>query len=110
MKHRHLDAALDDAVDVTDWIESHLGKGDAFNALYRKAVAGITENPRMYPRTEDGPDEPENREFYIARFEIRVIYAIWQDEVVIVAVLHASRQPGIWTPRLDDITPPEEPT
>jgi plasmid stabilization system protein ParE len=108
MNHRHLDAALHDAVEATDWIETHLGKGDAFNAAYRRAVAAIAANPRMYPRTEDGPDEPENREFYIARFEYRVIYAFWQDELVIVAVLHASRRPGLWTPRLDDITLPED--
>ena len=33
MNHRHLYGALLDAVEATDWIETHLGTGDAFNAL-----------------------------------------------------------------------------
>ena len=66
-------------------------------------MESIGANPRTYPRTEDGPDEPENREYYIARFKYRVIYAIWMDEAVIVAVLDARRQPGSWRDRLTNI-------
>ncbi|MCE9562438.1 MAG: type II toxin-antitoxin system RelE/ParE family toxin [Planctomycetes bacterium] len=59
--------------------------------------------PQMYPRTEDGPEEPENREYFIARFEYRVIYAIWRDEAVIVAVIHARHRPNSWQGRLTEL-------
>lgn len=69
----------------------------------RQAVTAIEANPRMYAHTEVGPDEPENREYFIARFEYRVIYAIWKDEAVIVAVIHARRRAGSWRGRLTEL-------
>jgi plasmid stabilization system protein ParE len=111
MKARTIPEANRDAASASWELERmRKGWGDALKAEVRRAVAAIRANPRMYPRTEDGPNEPENREFYIARFEYRVIYAVWQEELVIVAVIHASRHPSLWVPRLDDLTPPEDPT
>jgi plasmid stabilization system protein ParE len=69
-----------------------------------RAAARIGEFPRGQPRTEDGPEEPETREFFIARFEIRVIYAIWKDEAVILALVHARMKPSRWLHRLAELT------
>jgi plasmid stabilization system protein ParE len=108
MNVRVLPMANLEAVDATAYLElRRSGLGDDFYADFQQAIAAIGENPRMYPRTEDGPDEPENREYFIARFKYRVIYAIWKEEAVIVAVLHASRQPGVWRGRLTEITTEE---
>lgn len=108
MNVRSLTAADRDVVEATVSFEvRRAGLGDDFYAEFRRAVASIGATPRSFPRTEDGPDEPENREFYIARFKHRVVYAIWHEEAVIVAVLDARRRPGVWQPRLTDITPEE---
>lgn len=94
MNVRVLTAANDEAVEATAYFELRRpGFGDDFYAEFQRALAA---SPRMYPRAEDGPDEPENREYFVARFKYRVIYAIWKEEAVIVAVLHARRQPGSW--------------
>ena len=85
MNVRILPAASDDVVEATAWIELRSSLGDDFDAEFRRSVAAIGANPRLYGRTEDGPDEPENRESYIARFKYRVIFAIWKHEAVIVA-------------------------
>ena len=103
MNLRHLEAAADDVVAGTERAETRFGKGDVFNGDYRKVVAAIAANPRMYPRTEDGPDEPENREFFLERFEYRVIYVVRDEEVVVVAVIHARRRTGFWLHRLDEL-------
>jgi plasmid stabilization system protein ParE len=109
MKVRPLRAATEDTVRAVRELERMCyGWGDDFDGLMQDAVAEIGTNPRMFPRTEDGPEEPENREYYIDRFEYRVIYAIWKDEAVIVAVLHAARRPGVWIPRLAEIDSPED--
>lgn len=107
MNVRALPVANQEAVEATAYLELHAGLGDDFYEDFQLAIAAIHANPRMYARTEDGPNEPENREYYIVRFKYRVIYAIWKDEAVIVAVLHAHRQPGFWQGRLTEVTTEE---
>ena len=104
MRTRFLIAAKED-VAATAFKLEHMrsGWGDAFDLEIVRAVATIESNPRLQPQTEDGPDEPENREYYISRFEIRVIYAIWKDEAVILAVAHAKQKPGRWLGRLTEL-------
>jgi plasmid stabilization system protein ParE len=108
MNVRHLEPAADDVLAAVERAEKRFGKGDLFDADYRKAVAAIGTNPRMYPRTEDGPDEPENREYFMDRFEYRVVYVVRPDEVVVVAVIHARRRAGLWLPRLAELDSPED--
>lgn len=103
MNVRILPAASDDVVGAVAWIERHTGQGDEFDAAFGRSVAAIGANPHMYPRPEDGPDEPETREFFIARFEHRVVYALWKGEAVIVAVIHARARPRSWHGRLTDL-------
>jgi len=104
MKTRFLLSAQDDAAAIGPKLESFReGWGEAFESELISAVATIREHPRRQPRTEDGPDEPENREFFINRFEIRVIYAFWKEETVIVALIHAKQKPGRWRHRLTEL-------
>jgi plasmid stabilization system protein ParE len=104
MNVRQLPAATADAADAAADLElRRTGWGDDFETLMRQAVSAIGATPQLYPRTEDGPDEPENREYFIARFEYRVIYAIWKGEAVLVAVIHARRQPSRWQHRLTEL-------
>jgi plasmid stabilization system protein ParE len=101
---RMLPAAEEDAREAGDGLDLNRdGWGAAFAAEIGRAVAAITANPQLYPRTEDGPDFPENREYFIARFEYRVVYAIWKGEAVIVAVTHARRRSGAWRDRLNEL-------
>ena len=37
------------------------------------------------------------------RFEYRVIYVVRDEEVVVVAVIHARRRAGFWLHRLDEL-------
>ena len=104
MKVRLLPTAGADATDAAEDVERlRAGWGDEFDAEFRRAVAAIGSQPRLYSRTEDGPEEPETREFFITRFEYRVIYAIWKDEAVIVTVRHARKRPTPWHTRLSDL-------
>ena len=95
---------MEDAARTAFDLESFReGWGTAFDLLLEEAVSSIGEFPRARPRTEDGPDEPENREYFISRFEIRVIYAIWKGDAVIVALVHARQKPGRWRHRLTEL-------
>ena len=104
MTVRVLPAAQDDARTIRDRLQTQpFGDSSKFAADMRLAIAAIKATPQMYPRTEDVPDEPENREYFIERFQYRVIYAIWHNEAVIVAVIHARHRPGSWQGRLTEL-------
>jgi hypothetical protein len=48
------------------------------------------------PRTKD----IHVRRVLIDRFEYAIVFALLEDEIVIVAVHHQHRRPGYWKPRL----------
>jgi hypothetical protein len=56
---------------------------------------------------EDGVAGREIREYYIERFQQRVIYLMTGDDVLVVAVVHASRKEGAWHGNLPTDPPPE---
>lgn len=101
MKLRVLPAARLDIFDIESRLESeHVGFGIDFVRLVDIAIESLWNQPRFYPRTEDGPKRLQTREYYIARFEYRVIYALGRNEIVVLGLVHARRKPGSWTGRL----------
>jgi plasmid stabilization system protein ParE len=66
-------------------------------------MARIGETPRLYPLVEDGVPGREIREYFIERFKQRVIYLMAGDDVMVIAVVHASSREGFWHSNL----PPE---
>ncbi len=99
---------LPDASDDADTVERRLdreqpGYGLDFLILDRAALAAIRSAPRQHAPTEDGPAGIETREVFVERFNQRVIYAVTDSEVVILAVEHAHRRPGSWTARAEQV-------
>lgn len=72
------------------------GYGKAFEEEVDAAFDRITQAPRLYPLVEDGVPGLEIREFFIKRFDQRVIYLVTGDDAFVVAVVHASRHEGSW--------------
>jgi len=58
----------------------------------------------MYPLVADGVPDREIREYYIERFQQRVIYLMTGDDVLVVAIVHASRREGSWHGNLPNET------
>ena len=104
MNWRVLDDAQADADATTRRLDSERrGFGRAFADLYDVALAAIRSAPRQHAPTEDGPAGMETREVFIERFNQRVIYAVTDTEVVILAVVHAHRRPGSWAARAEQV-------
>ncbi len=100
MPYRIIDGALHDALAAESRLEGeHPGYGPAFTTLYEQGVLAVIADPAMYPRTADGPRRLESREYYIKRFKYRLIYVVRPNELVFVAVSHASLRPRSWVPR-----------
>jgi plasmid stabilization system protein ParE len=82
------------------------GAGARLTAAFRRAVAAILTQPRGWAEAADAPPGVEVREYFIARYQYRVIYTDDGSEAVIVAVFHAARRPGTWHRRLPDPNTP----
>lgn len=99
--YRILYDARQDVLEAEARLErEHPGYGSAFVDEFVLAVRSVIDQPRVYSRTEDGPRGVETREYFIQRFEYRVIYAIENEEVIFLAVYHARSRPGSWRRRL----------
>jgi len=59
-----------------------------------RTIRPIAENPRTYPRVHG-----EVRRAVARRFPFGVFYVMESDAVVVIAVLHASRDPVRWKER-----------
>ena len=98
---RSLQIADDEVLDAVARLEREQpGYGVSLKKLFRSAVGKIKDNPRFYSPTEDGPEDVETREYFIARFEYRLIYVVLETELVILGLIHARRRPESWTDRL----------
>jgi hypothetical protein len=64
-------------------------------------------SPQQYSPVEDGIPGLEIREFFIERFKQRVIFQVSGEDVLVVAVTHASRREGAWHRNLPTDLPPE---
>lgn len=78
------------------------GYGLAFADEFRRAIEQIGTTPRLFSPTEDGPDDLETREYYIARFLQRVIFVVEGNTVEVLAIVHARKRPGSWIGRLSE--------
>ncbi len=70
--------------------------GGALLAEIEAAFGRIAAMPRLYSPVEDGVPGYEFREYFIERFQQRVIYLMNGDDVLVVAVVHATRREGAW--------------
>ena len=91
------DAAKADVIRASDDYGTKPGRyGAAFENEVEVAIARLAGMPRLYPLVADGVPDREIREYYIERFQQRVIYLITGDDVLVVAIVHASRREGSW--------------
>jgi plasmid stabilization system protein ParE len=89
---------LDDARQHYAKIKADLARD--FLSEIEKAIHKIKENPFAWP-----PYTRSTRRYLLSRFPYHVIYYIRSDDIVIVAVAHAKRDPSYWLTRIDEPQP-----
>ena len=105
MNLEFLDNATADVTRSSRWYDTQPGRyGAAFEDEVEIAIEKIAENPRMYSPVEDGIPGREYREYFIGRFEQRVIYEVKSDTVLVVAVVLAFSSEGFWQRNLRSTT------
>ena len=99
--YRILFGTRQDALRAEQRLErEHPGYGPAFADEFRTGVLAVLAQPRLYSPAADGPARLETREYFIRRFNYRLVYALDGETVVFVAVVHAKRRPRSWWRRL----------
>ncbi len=104
MHHRIHPEAEQEADAALEWYgEIDPALGLEFARIYHSTIGWIVDRPRLYPLADDSPDEVECRNSgHLGRFPDRIVYAVFGDEILFVAVAHHHRKPGYWRDRLLD--------
>ena len=104
MKYRIHPEAEQEAEEAAEWYGAREPQlAIEFARQFSLMIDDIYENPRRYAIAEDSPIEVDCRNvLHLGRFPYRIIYALVDDEIFIVAVAHHSRRPRYWHDRLND--------
>ncbi|MGH7194356.1 MAG: type II toxin-antitoxin system RelE/ParE family toxin [Candidatus Saccharimonadales bacterium] len=88
---------------AANWYETEReGLGGDFVADVNLALDAIEPAPEIYPQIETARTKRNVRRYLLHRFPYMLIYELWQDEIVVVAVGHTSRRPNYWLRRRTD--------
>jgi toxin ParE1/3/4 len=91
-------AAKLEALDAFNWYEErNPDVADRFAEQLRETFSRIASRPQLYPRY---PGQPLVQFVELKSFPYLVIYRDLEDEVEVIAVVHARRQPLYWNSRL----------
>ncbi len=71
---------------------------DFLNALCQ-ALDAIAERPMSFARMETLPRHARYRRALLARFHYAVVFEVLREDILIVALAHASRDPNYWLDR-----------
>ena len=95
---RYDDAADEELIDeIVRYELRREGLGTEFLNTVREALRLITENPGAWQASEH---ERDVRRFVMDRFPFTIVYTELADEILVIAIAHASREPGYWRTRL----------
>ena len=95
---RFEDAADEELIDeIVRYELRREGLGTEFLSAVREAVRLVAQNPGAWQASEHGRDV---RRFVMDRFPFTIIYTELANEILVIAIAHASREPGYWRTRL----------
>lgn len=93
---------------VTEFLEAvrfyeqqRTGLGEQFEAEVAQAVDDVIWNPDAWPELAGHRRSTVVRSRRVSAFPYRIVYFVYDDNVVIVAVAHERRHPGYWNRRVD---------
>ncbi|MDX1939689.1 MAG: type II toxin-antitoxin system RelE/ParE family toxin, partial [Saprospiraceae bacterium] len=81
--------------EVKDYFnEQSAGLGDAFIIYFQKQTDLIAKNPFLFQKVY-----ANKRRAIIEKFRYNIIYVVHDDQVLILGILHGSRNPASWKNR-----------
>lgn len=101
MKWPRIDPAASDDIDqALAYYAAHApAQRTAFASLLLETLSQIEASPRRFSLLETNATDREIRRANLQRFKYLVIYEVANDSPLVLAVMHASRQPDAWRRR-----------
>ena len=101
MSIRQLPEVTQDVEAAAAWYDQQRsGLGEDFLDAITEAQAVIDQSPRAFGQARPPIPNREVRRYNVPTFPYAIIYEVNGDDVVIIHVVHARRQPGGWHARL----------
>lgn len=95
MKYRFHPAAIDEFQEAASYYHAHNSQLSArYIAAVEDAISRIVEAPRRWPVIDEDVRRCRTRVFPYG-----ILYTLESDHVLILAVMHSSREPGTWKKR-----------
>jgi toxin ParE1/3/4 len=89
-------SARKDIIDASAWYEGKkAGLSEAYLAAVGNCASQIARHPLNYPELSQSVRRAPTK-----RFPYWIYYLIESDRIVVLAVLHARRDPGVWVSRI----------
>jgi plasmid stabilization system protein ParE len=93
--------AVAELADSVAWYESRqTGLAAKFLDEFERTLVLIAARPASFPRLLDTPSDLSVRRALLPRFPYAMVFIELGDEVRVLAVAHAKRQPGYWLNRV----------
>ena len=101
MNLRVLDIVEAEVVEAASWYNDRSCKlGTEFLLAYRQALSKIEREPSRFPRLETlVSTDRDIRRVLLKRFPYYVVYEVFPNETVVLAVAHGSQRPNYWQDR-----------
>lgn len=81
--------------DAADWYEQQrVGLGAEFIEEVNRVLEQIAANPQLYGQVHN-----DTREALVRRFPYALYYRIEPNQVLVLAIVHTSRDPAVWQSR-----------
>ena len=87
-------AERDYAESLAWYLHRSVSAADAFDAAVARGLEMIASDPERFPQCDS-----RHRYYLIDRFPFQIIYRIHNEDVLVIAVAHLSRDPGYWLGR-----------
>ena len=96
MKHKFVRAAHDELKQSIKWYNQECpGLGYEFSDEVNRSIERIKENPQAWQRLSK-----QTRRCLARRFPYGIVYYVDNQEILILAIQHLNREPGIWLDRI----------
>jgi toxin ParE1/3/4 len=98
---RFHDEALDEISSAADWYERRRqGLGDEFLDSLHARLMQLADAPNLGGRFPGADPSVPARRLLLARFPYVIVFVEVGEEIRVISVMHARRQPGYWLGRL----------
>jgi plasmid stabilization system protein ParE len=96
----NVEAEIEAAGDYYE--DQRAGLGSEFLDAIDEGLQRLVERPQSHGFAQDTTPEEEIRQVLVRRFPYRIVFQEREEDLLVLACMHARREPGYWRSRGDE--------